>query len=447
MKEKPKNIIIPEFYSKELDNYRNIRVYLPRSYEVDLDRRYPVLYMHDGQNIFHSDDSPLKESWNVDKTADSLVVEGKIKEIIVVGIDNNTDRFGEYCHFMPEGRTFGRKGIIKCESNRETRGILYEEFIINSLKPYIDAHFRTLEDRDNTALMGSSLGGLVTYFIGFRHPEVFSKLGVVSPAFNWADFDRVLDVQKEALQIWMDAGEGEAYYVENTRRVIYNLLDKGFIQGKDIAYYQAPGAIHNEENWAKRVKLPLLFFFGTKGKPVSCELTGRNVIGLKGMEVTVNPIAQFDSGFTMTDVNGKYSVENPDIMDIEPNGRVIPKACGMTKIQYEIDGVIDTGVFTVINELSETVRIELDIKVPSNTPPQEKIFVSAGEWMEAKKDADGIYKCLITAPRDWGYHFSVFLGDAHIGELDKNGQPMKSRVFQATEDMIIQHNVECWAAF
>lgn len=442
--EENRSIVLSDFYSEELDNYRKIRIYLPESYADNPNRHYPVLYMHDGQNLFDRKDTPFKESWNVHKTADRLAGEGKIEEIILVGIDNNTNRFGEYCHYMPAGKTYGRMGVLKCDTEVKASGILYEKFIINTLKPYIDKHFRTLNGPENTALMGSSLGGLVTYFIGFRHPEVFGKLGVVSPAFNWADYDKVLDIRKEPLKIWMDAGEGEAYYVENTRRVIYNLLDKGFVQGTDFAYYQVPGAIHNEEHWAKRVALPLLFFFGNLGKPVSCTLAGRRIIGLTGMDVTVNPIVKYDSGFIMTDVNGKYIPEDPSILGIEPVGHVIPKLTGTTRVRYEMDGVSDTADFTVTEELSETVRIELAIRVPLSTPPQEKIWISAGELREAVKSEDGIYRCVMTVPRDWGYHFTVFLGEKQIGELDKNEKPVKSRIFQATEDRVIYHDVESW---
>lgn len=400
--------------------------------------------MHDGQNIFDTSDSVYKMSWNVDKTVDRLVKEGKIQEIIIVGIDNNENRGSEYCHFMPEKMTYGRIGDRKCESDREVMGILYEDFIVHSLKPYIDEHFRTLKDRDNTAMMGSSMGGLVTYLIGFRHPEVFSKLGILSPAFHWLDFNQQRKVQKKPLKIWMDSGEGEAYYVENTRRVVKDLVEKGFIPKKELVYYQVPEAIHNEDSWAKRVYLPLLFFFGTMGKPVFCKLTGRNLFGI-GMETTINPIVHYDSDLIMTDINGSYTVEDPHILEVRPSGDIVPKTCGATRVTYEIDEVMDTKIFAVMNELSDTVRIELEISVPSSTPQQEKVFVYAGGFIEAQRDRNGRYQCEITIPRDWGYHFSFFKGDTHIGELDKDGNPMKSRFFKAVEDCQIKYIVERWA--
>jgi predicted alpha/beta superfamily hydrolase len=446
MRKESEIVIIPGFYSKELDNYRSLHIYLPGSYYLKPDKRYPVLYMHDGQNLFDPSDALFHKSWNMKETADRLIQEGKIQELIIVGIDNNSERGSEYCHFVPEGKTEGRRGLRKCEISRKARGILYEDFILHSVKPYIDANFRTLRDRDNTAMMGSSLGGLVTYLIGFRHPEVFGRLGILSPAFNWADFDILLRVKKEPLRLWMDTGEGEAYYVENTRRVVEALLDKGFIPGEDMAYYQVPGAIHNESSWGGRVGLPLLFLFGNTGRPVSCKLTGRNLIGRKGIEVAVNPIVQYDSGFIMTDIKGSYTVENPDILEIKSDGRVIPKDCGTTGVRYEICGLTDSVSYTVIDELSQTVRIELEIEVPGETPQQEKIFVYAGEFIEAAREGNGKYRCVMTAPRDWGYHFNIFLGESHRIELDRDGQPAPGRIYKAAEDMKLQCRVEGWAA-
>lgn len=440
-----KIIVIHDFYSRELNNYRNIRVYLPRSYDKDPTRRFPVLYMHDGQNIFEPENNMFHKSWNVHKTADLLINEGLMKEIIIVGIDNNQERSSEYCHIAPEYKTYGRMGAQEYSASREAKGMLYEKFILNSLKPYIDANFRTFTDRENTAMMGSSMGGLVTYYIGFRHPEVFGQLGIISPALHWLDFNQLLAIPKEPMKVWMDTGEEEAYYVDNARSMLNHLLEHGFIAGKDIAYYQVPNAIHNEEDWAKRVKLPLLFLFGSIGRPVSCKITGRKEVGLHGMGVTVNPIVQYDSGFMMTDVQGKYTSDDPNILEIYPNGMVLPKACGTTKVNYEMDGVKEFANYTVIDYLPDTVRIELEITVPAHTPKDSKVFVYAGGYHETQRNEQGNYGLQFTIPRDWGYHFEVFLGEEHIGELDKDGQPVRRRLFQAVKDMKLECNVQRWA--
>ena len=177
-------ILIRELASEELHNVRKIRVYLPPSYRETGTRRYPVLYMHDGQNVFSGSGGMFGGSWEVDLAAERLFGEGVIEEIIIVGIDNNAERSDEYCHVAPAKFSAGRMGLRDYEKEKHPKGLLYEHFLIHTVKPYIDKNFRTLADRENTALMGSSLGGLVTYFIGLRNPSVFGKLGIVSPAFH-----------------------------------------------------------------------------------------------------------------------------------------------------------------------------------------------------------------------------------------------------------------------
>ncbi|MGV2686533.1 esterase, partial [Clostridium perfringens] len=139
-----------------LNNERDMFIYLPVSYENDVEKRYPVLYMHDGQHMFFEDHKG--ESWDIHTTVDALVSEGKMKEIIVVAISHVEDtRISEYMHANPDGHNI---------FNTTNQGELYEEFLIKEVKPYIDKEYRTLPDKRNTALMGSSAGGLVSYNIG-----------------------------------------------------------------------------------------------------------------------------------------------------------------------------------------------------------------------------------------------------------------------------------------
>lgn len=200
-----KVITIEDFYSETLENSRKLFVYLPPGYEKHSQERYPVLYMHAGQRLFE----PLlknDESWNVHKTADELILEGKIQKIIIVGIahkriiENN-----EFCHFISPDKH------IKCS------GLLYEKFIINEVKPYIDDNFRTMSDAKNTALIGSSAGGLSTYNIGFRNPKVFGKIGMISPFFVKVEDDhselKLYEMYKgkKDLKVWMDIGSAEGF--------------------------------------------------------------------------------------------------------------------------------------------------------------------------------------------------------------------------------------------
>jgi len=170
---------------------RDIIIWLPPGYSDEQNKRYPVLYMHDGQNIIDPLTSAFGIDWQVDETADSLIAKGKMKEIIIVGIYNTAARTAEY-------------------SNNDT-GFAYMKFIIEKLKPLIDSKFRTLPDRKNTATMGSSMGGLISLMLAWEHSEVFSMAGCLSPAFKIDRFNYMPNIEKykgdkKDIRLYIDDG-------------------------------------------------------------------------------------------------------------------------------------------------------------------------------------------------------------------------------------------------
>lgn len=251
------------FPAKELHNSRNIWVYLPPSYDTNPKQYYPVLYAHDGNNVFDRSTAFLGVEWELDDTADLLIREHKMQEIIIVAIQNTTQRQAEYTPvYMPH------LGGGKAD--------LYADFIIREVKPFIDKNYRTLRDSQYTAIMGSSLGGLVSLYMAWKHHDVFSMAGVVSPSVWWADREilRYLKKtqQKPPIKIWLDIGtlegqrtdteSGVTYAVKDVRELRNLLLSKGFRMHFDLEYMEAEGAKHNEAAWAQRVDKILLFFFG-----------------------------------------------------------------------------------------------------------------------------------------------------------------------------------------
>ncbi len=228
---------------------RDVVVWLPPSYEQDTSKRYPVLYMQDGQNIFDPRTAFAGFEWRMDETCDSLIRCGKMKSIIIVGIYNSPDRMIEYSN-SDEGRAYAR-------------------FVVGVVKPLIDSTYRTLADRENSAVMGSSLGGLISFLTTWWHPEVFSKAACLSPVFTYdkeatleevnADTSRMADVK-----IYMDCGGvgSEATLKPGVERMADLLKAKGFKEGIDYTLFYDANAEHNERAWASRVWRPLLFFFG-----------------------------------------------------------------------------------------------------------------------------------------------------------------------------------------
>jgi predicted alpha/beta superfamily hydrolase len=248
------------FPSKILGNRRDVLVYLPRGYRRLSQRRYPVLYLQDGQNVFDAATSFSGVEWAVDETAERLIKENLIEPLIVVAVANmGEERVHEYAP---------TRGIIDAKAKRKIRskGLArkYGHFLMNELKPYIDRKYRTNPDAEFTGLGGSSLGGLVTLAIGILDPQVFGRLMVMSPSIWWDEFAiyRLVDSikQKPSLKIWLDTGTAEPGW-EQARELLNRLVEKGWKLQKNLQYMEAQGAGHSEAAWAARVEPALRFLF------------------------------------------------------------------------------------------------------------------------------------------------------------------------------------------
>jgi len=228
---------------------RDVIVWLPPSYEKNPERRYPVLYVQDGQNAFDPATSFAGVDWGIDETADRLIREGKLQEILVVGIYNTVDRGREYSD-TPQGHA-------------------YMQFMVEKLKPFIDKEYRTLPDRENTAVMGSSAGGLISFLLIWNYPQVFSQAACLSPAFVYRDINAPALVENytganKGIRIYIDdGGVGlDAQLQPGCDAMLRALQANGFTMGKNLEWYRDPEAEHNERAWSKRVWRPLLFMYG-----------------------------------------------------------------------------------------------------------------------------------------------------------------------------------------
>jgi predicted alpha/beta superfamily hydrolase len=252
---------IARFHSTILGNDRNLIVYLPPDYDTNPNRRYPVLYMHDGQNIFDGMTSYIpNQEWRADEAAEGLIQAGLIEPLIIVGIDNaGIDRGNE---FLPTSAKMGGQSM-------GGRADQYGKMIQQEIIPLINAKYRTKRGPKNTALAGSSFGGIITLYLGIHHPDLFGRLAVVSPSIWWDN--RVMLKQIAALpakpnvRIWLDIGTAEGNEaVKDTQDAAKALADKGFRPGKDLAVYIDNGAAHNESAWAGRIGMILLYLFGKR---------------------------------------------------------------------------------------------------------------------------------------------------------------------------------------
>jgi len=250
------------FHSRHLTTARDIIVYLPPDYDADAPRRYPVLYLHDGQNLFDTETAFLGNEWHADEIAEQMIRQGAIEPVIMVGIYNTPHRIDEY---TPATDMHGHSG---------GKARLYAAMIIEELKPFIDSAYRTLDTSECTGMGGSSLGGLVTLYVGLRHPEIFGKLAVLSPSVWWRNGvilrmirDHPIDGPRP--KVWLDVGTAEGSHpsriVRDTRRLRDVLLRQGWIVGDDLAYCEEADGLHNEDAWAARLPHVLRFLFGRNG--------------------------------------------------------------------------------------------------------------------------------------------------------------------------------------
>ena len=248
---------VPGWKSKFLAE-RQITIYTPDGYD-ESQARYPVLYLHDGQNLFEEHRAFVPgEIWHVKSTADALIRAGEIEPLIIVGIDHaGAQRIDEYTPTMDLRHKHG--GLAKA----------YGRLIIEELKPWIDREFRTQPDACHTAMGGSSLGGLVSLYLGFRAPHVFGRLAILSPSIWW---DRKMmlqrlraNIHRRRTRLWLDIGtrEGRAYVqtVNQTRQLRDELVARGWRQGDDLFYFEDAGATHSERAWAHRLPMALKFLF------------------------------------------------------------------------------------------------------------------------------------------------------------------------------------------
>jgi predicted alpha/beta superfamily hydrolase len=242
---------VTNFWSPQLGNGRTLVIYLPPSYSENPLKRYPVLYMHDGQNLFEAATSAFGTEWQVDENINAAVGAGRMDEVIVVGVANTGNRIWEYTPCCDA--TYGGGGADS-----------YERFLIDTVKPYVDQSLRTLPGKNNTGVMGSSLGGLVSFYLARRNPSVFAKAGCLSSSFWWNDEALTVVVEQSTayvpVTIYLDAGTSNDGLPQTTR-MDNALLADGYVQGRDLRFFAAQGGSHNEASWAARVRVPLEFLF------------------------------------------------------------------------------------------------------------------------------------------------------------------------------------------
>ena len=224
-----------------LGGSNQFRVLRPPGYNENVLKRYPVLYMQDGQNLFFPTEAFGGKHWRVAETLSLLDIMNIVNKVIVVGIYPDER---EHDYTAPGYAEYGR-------------------FVVDRLKPSADLNYRTLTGPEHTGVMGSSLGGVVSFYLAWEHSDVFGMAGCMSSTFGWRDdlLERVADEPRRPLRIYLDSGWPSDNF-EVTRNMATLLQGRGYYQGRDLLYLSFPEALHNEQFWSMRSHIPYQFFFG-----------------------------------------------------------------------------------------------------------------------------------------------------------------------------------------
>lgn len=231
---------------------REVIVWLPTQYLENPRKKFPVLYTHDGQNMVDPNTAFLNNDWRIDETIEALAAKGRITPPIVVGLYNTKDRFEEYAD-----TELGRN---------------YLNFIVKKVKPIIDDRFRTLKGKKHNCVMGSSMGGLISFLSAWYHPKVFGQVACLSPMFwgkkmvNVKAWQMVEANPRQAIKarVYMDNGtkDLERSLMPGCRHMLRVLKERGYRENDKLMWFKDEGAWHNEAAWANRVWKPLEFMFG-----------------------------------------------------------------------------------------------------------------------------------------------------------------------------------------
>lgn len=441
---------------------RDIKIYLPFGYDPSGDVTYPVVYMHDGQNLFFAG-GPYG-SWHVETAYDGLIAKGLIDPLIIVGINNTNDRIAEYTPTLDSNYAGSGKG----ES--------YVNFIINDLMPFINSNYKTKTGPENTAIIGSSLGGLISLYASWNHPEIFGKAGCLSSSLWWDEnnlLNQVLSysAEKKSVKYWIDCGtaegndgddqdpdtdnDGRTYMIEDSRTLAYKLSSLGWQDNVDICYKEDVGAAHNEAAWSGRIDEVLYYFF-RKSSPSLTGIETRlfsNKIGLTGITKTYASVdLNYENDFSITQIatNLTISDETIAIIDNTLYGKIAPLKVGITKVVAGFGGFDSEKGIEVVADLPLTIRVLFNVTCADTggaaniyiagdggPVPPEKAWNSTG-FASTTKISSTSYQFLFEMKRNTSFSFKFTKGTNMWEIIGSN------RIFGSSEDATVDYIVVSW---
>ena len=436
---------------------RDLRVYLPASYDSEPSRRYPVLYLHDGQNLFDASEAAFGVEWQVDETVDALVAAGRIPEVIVVGIDNTAERIRDYTPDVDPA--YPDSGA----------GDLYLDALVGRIKPWIESRYRVRCGREHTAVAGSSLGGLISFRAMERHGDVIGRFGCLSSSFWWNTQSALSRYQSSSpptpLRLWLDGGSEEdaldatglSGRIADNRAVLARALALGLVYGDSVALLEDPGAAHDEAAWAARLPSVLGYLLSDE------VFTPQSATGIS----VVTWSKRIDSG-----ARGAFSVElshggtrlswpvaTSDIsLSLSPAGVVTHSSAGLLSGVGEGGALVIASVGALAG--SDVVQVgapgetTIGFEVTAPTAPGG-VYVGGsapglGAWQPdgllLEQGADGRWRGVAQLPRDTSYEYKYTRGTWQTVEKGAAGEEVANRTGFAAEPLVHRDEVASFAA-
>ncbi len=429
----PLKIPQKELASQYIKPAPQVVIYLPPSYETTTNR-YPVLYMHDGQNL---------GAWKLTQNLNALMEKGLMPEIIVVGIYHRGDkRIYDLTPSMDANEKYSSGGLKD-----------YAAFLVKEVKPYIDSHYRTMPDRKKTGVMGSSLGGLSSFYITGWYPGVFGMAGVLSPSFWWNNRAVMNDIGKTLVfsndvKIYFDGGwrEGgdEPSMVADLQSVYMKMKGIGLKDGANLHYYEDPDGSHNEDNWSKRLKMPLLFLFAgyqpVYEKPSIILFPPKLGAGDQSHLICWQEDTYALMKKTLFPV--EYKTDKPKVIELLPKGEVKGIAGGTVKVSAA--GLDASMSITVLPESRDLMTVTVKVKAPDGT---KEIKYSLLTFNEKKtnggapltKSSDGsMWIIELKKTKGDRIEIELFNNDGKKGYSKKGDAIKKKIIFTANKDTEIE---------
>lgn len=263
------NIQEKSLFSQLLQREIRFWMYFPPGFVAGDSWRYPVLYLHDGQNVFDAKSSAFGVEWGVDEAAEELILKREIEPVILVAVANTPERIAHYTPF-PDHQHGGGGGD------------LYRLFLVRELKGWIDANFPTRKGAESTAIAGSSLGGLSALYLGWTRPDVYGLVAALSPSLWWGERKMITRIggdrpQRKPERIWLDMGDEESLaddngngvpdVIDDLRTLKAVLLYHGYRLQEDLFYHEIEGGSHDEAAWGARIADVLKCLFPARPRP------------------------------------------------------------------------------------------------------------------------------------------------------------------------------------